>query len=62
MLNLKELSLPVGIGMILGVVVATYVSPETDEGYAVLILLFGLVSYVVWQIAALVLKGFRKHS
>ena len=61
MLNLKELSLPVGIGVIFGVILATYVGPETDEGYAVLILLTSLVCWVVWQIASLILKGLRRN-
>jgi hypothetical protein len=62
MLNLKEISLPVGIGVILGILVATYVRPETEEGYAVLILLSALVSYVVARLSALLLKSLRRSS
>lgn len=59
---LKEMSLPVSIGVILGILVATYVGPETEEGYAVLILLSALVSYVVSRLGAMLLKGLRRNS
>ena len=56
MLHLKELGLPVSIGILLGILLATYVRPETEEGYAVLILLSALVAYVVSRLGALLLK------
>jgi hypothetical protein len=62
MLNLKEFSLPISVGVLLGLVLATYVGPETEEGYAVLILVPALVSYVIWRVGSLLLKGLRRSS
>ena len=62
MLNLKEFSLPISVGVLLGLLVATYVGPETEEGYAVLILVPALVCYVTWRLGSLLLKGFRRSA